>query len=78
MKNICIINDLLDIWRIRNPQEKRFTWHQKTPREEVNREYSEAKLLRRQLFEVSEIRASCHSSREGSDGSAEEGWISLD
>ena len=31
MKNICIINDLLDIWRIRNPQEKRFTWHQKTP-----------------------------------------------
>lgn len=31
IENICIINDLLDIWRIRNPKEKRFTWGQKTP-----------------------------------------------
>ena len=24
-------NDLCDIYRIRNPQEKRLTWHRKTP-----------------------------------------------
>ena len=24
-------NDLIDIWRIRHPNEKRFTWRQKTP-----------------------------------------------
>ena len=31
IENICIIDDLVDIWRIRNPKEKRFTWRQKTP-----------------------------------------------
>ena len=30
-ESICIINDLVDIWRIRNPKKKRFTWCQKTP-----------------------------------------------
>ena len=29
--NICLANDLIDIWRIRNPNVKRFTWRQKTP-----------------------------------------------
>ena len=29
--NICLANDLIDIWRIRNPNLKRFTWRQKTP-----------------------------------------------
>ena len=29
--NLCLANDLIDIWRIRNPNEKRFTWRQKTP-----------------------------------------------
>ena len=29
--NMCLTNDLIDIWRIRNPNVKRFTWRQKTP-----------------------------------------------
>ena len=29
--NICLANDLVDIWQIRNPNVKRFTWRQKTP-----------------------------------------------
>ena len=29
--NICLANDLIDIWRIRNPNVKRFTWRQRTP-----------------------------------------------
>ena len=29
--NICLLHDLVGIWRIRNPQIKRFTWRQKTP-----------------------------------------------
>ena len=29
--NLCVANDLIDIWRIRNPNVKRFTWRQKTP-----------------------------------------------
>ena len=29
--NLCLANDLFDIWRIRNPNVKRFTWRQKTP-----------------------------------------------
>ena len=29
--NICLANDLIDIWRIRNPNLKHFTWRQKTP-----------------------------------------------
>ena len=28
--NLCLANDLIDIWRIRNPKVKRFTWRQKT------------------------------------------------
>ena len=28
---MCLTNDLINIWRIRNPNVKRFTWHQKTP-----------------------------------------------
>jgi len=31
IENICLANDLIDIWRIRNPNVKRFTWRQKTP-----------------------------------------------
>jgi len=31
IENICLANDLIDIWRIRNPNVKRFTWCQKTP-----------------------------------------------
>ena len=29
--NICLSNDLVDIWQRRNPYAKRFTWCQKTP-----------------------------------------------
>ena len=29
--NICLTNVLIDIWRIRNPNAKCFTWRQKTP-----------------------------------------------
>ena len=29
--DICLANDLIDIWRVRNPIVKRFTWRQKTP-----------------------------------------------
>ena len=28
---MCLTNDLIDIWRTRNPNIKRFTWRQKTP-----------------------------------------------
>lgn len=31
IENICLLHDLVDIWRIRNPNTKRFTWRQKTP-----------------------------------------------
>ena len=31
LENICLEQDLIDIWRVRNPTEKRFTWRQKTP-----------------------------------------------
>lgn len=31
IENICLLRDLVDIWRIRNPEIKRFTWRQKTP-----------------------------------------------
>ena len=30
-ENICVINDLINVWRVRNPVSKRFTWRQKTP-----------------------------------------------
>lgn len=30
-KDLCLSNDLVDIWRIRNPTEKCFTWRQKNP-----------------------------------------------
>ena len=29
--NICLLCNLVDIWRVRNPEIKRFTWRQKTP-----------------------------------------------
>ena len=29
--NLCLDFDLVDIWRIRNPEIKRFTWRQKSP-----------------------------------------------
>ena len=29
--NLCSSFDLIDIWRIRNPDVKRFTWRQKNP-----------------------------------------------
>ena len=31
IENICLLYDLIDIWRLRNPDIKRFTWRQKTP-----------------------------------------------
>lgn len=31
IENICFANDLIDTWRIRNPNVKRFPWRQKTP-----------------------------------------------
>ena len=30
IENICSLHDLVDIWRVRNPETKRFTWRQKT------------------------------------------------
>ena len=29
--DLCLDYDLVDIWRIRNPETKRFTWRQKNP-----------------------------------------------
>jgi len=29
--DICLEQDLIDIWHVRNPTEKRFTWRQKIP-----------------------------------------------
>ena len=29
LEDICLEHDLLDIWRVRHPKEKRFTWRQK-------------------------------------------------
>ena len=29
--NICLANDLIDMWRIGNPKNPRSTWRQKTP-----------------------------------------------
>ena len=29
IEDLCVINDLTDIWRVRNPDLKRFTWRQK-------------------------------------------------
>ena len=31
INNICSMNDLCDIWRIRNLNSKRFTWRSQTP-----------------------------------------------
>ena len=31
LEDICLEQDLVDIWRIRNPRERRFTWRQKSP-----------------------------------------------
>ena len=31
LENICLNYDLIDIWRIRNPDSKLFTWRQKKP-----------------------------------------------
>ena len=31
IKDLELKHDLIDIWRIRNPETKRFTWRQKTP-----------------------------------------------
>ena len=28
---MCLTYDLIDIWRIRNPETERFTWRQKNP-----------------------------------------------
>ena len=29
LEDICLEHDLLDIWRVRHPKKKRFTWRQK-------------------------------------------------
>ena len=31
IQNLCFDFDLVDIWRIRNPERRRFTWRQKSP-----------------------------------------------
>ena len=31
LEDICLEQDLIDIWQVRNPTEKQFTWQQKTP-----------------------------------------------
>ena len=31
LEDICLEHYLLDIWRVRHPKDKRFTWRQKTP-----------------------------------------------
>jgi len=31
LEHICLEQDLMDIWRVRHPTEKRFIWRQKTP-----------------------------------------------
>ena len=31
IQDLCLDYDLVDIWRIRNPETKRFTWRQKNP-----------------------------------------------
>ena len=31
LEDICLEQDLVDIWRVRNPLAARFTWRQKTP-----------------------------------------------
>ena len=31
IEDMCLTYDLIDIWRIRNPETKRFTWRQKNP-----------------------------------------------
>ena len=31
IQDLCLDFDLVDIWRVRNPQTKRFTWRQKSP-----------------------------------------------
>ena len=31
LDDICLEQNLIDIWRVRNPTEKRFTWRQKNP-----------------------------------------------
>ena len=31
IQDLCLDFDLVDIWRIRNPECKRFTWRQKNP-----------------------------------------------
>ena len=31
IQDLCLDYDLVDIWRIRNPETKRFTWRQKIP-----------------------------------------------
>ena len=31
IQDLCLDFDLIDIWRIRNPESKRFTWRQKNP-----------------------------------------------
>ena len=31
VEDLIIEHDLVDIWRIRNPTDMRFTWHQKSP-----------------------------------------------
>ena len=31
IEDICLLYDLVDIWRLRNPGIRRFTWTQKTP-----------------------------------------------
>ena len=31
IEDICLLHYLVDIWRIRNPETKRFTWRQNTP-----------------------------------------------
>ena len=31
IENICLLRDLVDFWKARSPEIRRFTWRQKTP-----------------------------------------------
>ena len=45
IESLCFAFDLVDIWRIRNPERRRFTWRQKTSLfKEVSSQYKMGKI----------------------------------
>ena len=47
ISDLCLDFDLVDIWRIRNPETKRFTWRQKRPLIQRRLDYLQVTLVRR-------------------------------